>query len=160
MRSPSYSGSESLRVLMVASADRVCALPLTHVRETMRPLPVERIAGAPEFVLGLSVIRGKAVPVVDLALLLGASRSEGAARRFLTLELGERDVALAVGDVLGVRELDTSQLSALPPLVDGAQAEMVEALGTLDAQLLRVLRAASVLPDSTWAALSGREAQP
>lgn len=126
----------------------------------MRPLPVERIAGTPEFVLGLSVIRGKAVPVVDLGLLLGASRPESAARRFLTLELGERDVALSVGDVLGVRALDPEQLSALPPLVDGAQAEMIEALGTLDAQLLCVLRAASVFPESTWAALSSPEAQP
>lgn len=147
-------------MLMVASAGRVCALPMAHVRETMRPLPVERFPGAPEFVLGVSVIRGRAVPVVDLSLLLGAARPESAARRFVTLRLEPRDVALSVSDVLGVGELDPGQLSALPALVDSARAELIEALGTLDARLLRVLRAASILPESTWAALSGPEAAP
>lgn len=147
-------------MLMVVSAGRVCALPLAHVRETMRPLPVERFPGAPEFVLGLSVIRGANVPVVDLGLLLGAERPESAARRYVTLKLEARDVALSVGDVLGVRALDPGQLSTLPPLVDSARCELIEALGTLDAQLLRVLRASSVLSESAWAALSAPEAPP
>jgi purine-binding chemotaxis protein CheW len=145
---------------MVASAGRICALPMAHVRETMRPLPVERFPGAPEFVLGLSMIRGANVPVVDLALLLGAEQPERSARRYVTLKSGERDVALSVADVLGVRALESSSLSRLPPLVDSARSDMIEALGTLDAQLLRVLRAASVLSEAAWAALSASKASP
>lgn len=143
---------------MVASAGRICALPMAHVRETMRPLPVAQFPGAPEFVLGLSVIRGANVPVVDLALLLGAEGPERSARRYVTLNLGERDVALSVAEVLGVRALERGGLSALPPLVESARSDMIEALGTLDAQLLSVLRAASVLSESTWAALSASKA--
>ncbi|HZE91839.1 MAG TPA: chemotaxis protein CheW, partial [Rhizobacter sp.] len=62
---------------------RLCALPLSHVVETMRPLPTETIAGAPDFVCGLAVIRGAPVPVVDLARLLGATDTQ--ARRFVTV---------------------------------------------------------------------------
>lgn len=48
----------------------LCALPLAHVVETLRPLPVRGLAGAPSFVLGLALLRGQAVPVVDAAQLL------------------------------------------------------------------------------------------
>ena len=45
-----------------------CALPLEHVSETMRPLPVEPIAGVISPVAGVAIIRGGPVPVVDVAL--------------------------------------------------------------------------------------------
>ena len=154
--SPTHSNlrSASLRVLMVASAGRSCALSLVHVREIMRPLPVERFAEAPAFVLGVSVIRGASVPVVDLGLLLGAERSAGAAEgRYVTLKLDGGDVALSVGEVVGISDLPASELSALPGLVDGAGAGVIEALTTLDARLLRVLRASSVLSEAARAAL-------
>jgi hypothetical protein len=36
----------------------------------MRPLPVEFVGGAPEFVSGLSIVRGVTLPVVDTGSLL------------------------------------------------------------------------------------------
>ena len=51
--------------------DRLCALSLGHVVETMRPLPIEPLAAAPHFVLGLATIRGSQVPVVDAGRLIG-----------------------------------------------------------------------------------------
>jgi hypothetical protein len=46
---------------------RLCALALESVLETMRPLPIEPLAGVPEFVRGLPVIRGTPLPVIALA---------------------------------------------------------------------------------------------
>src|SRR6185436_6230529 len=43
----------------------LCALPLEHVEETMRPLAIEAIAGGPAFVRGLAVVRGAPIPAVD-----------------------------------------------------------------------------------------------
>ena len=44
----------------------LAALPLEHVVETMRPLPVEPLGDAPRFILGLSIVRGEPIPVVDV----------------------------------------------------------------------------------------------
>jgi purine-binding chemotaxis protein CheW len=128
---------------------RLCALPLGHVQETLRPLPVEPVAGAPPFVLGLCVIRGAAVPVVDTAQLLGQASGGGSAAgeaRFVTLEVEQRPVALAVDAVLGVRPVPAGTLQALPPLLQQAAGDVVAAIGRLDAQLLLVLRSARLLP--------------
>jgi purine-binding chemotaxis protein CheW len=158
--SPSHVDSKRLQVLVVASAGRACALPIRHVREIMRPLPIEPFKAAPAFVLGVSVIRGATLPVVDLALLLGAERTHSSRGRYVTLKLDSRDVALSVGEVFGIRELHESELQTLPGLVDNGASGLVESLSTHDSHLLRVLRAASVLPPETWAALAGVEATP
>jgi hypothetical protein len=45
----------------------------------------------------------------------------------------------------------------MPPLLREAQADVVEAIGVLDAQLLLVLRASRILPEEVWRTLSTRE---
>jgi purine-binding chemotaxis protein CheW len=147
--------ASATRSLVVRVQSRVCAVPLIHVLETMRPLPVEPIAGVPSFVRGVSIIRGVVTPVVDLAAILGMPG--GGAERFVTLRLGDRQVALSVGAVLGVRELDASEIQELPPLLRGTSQDVVETLGTLDEEVLTVLRAGWELPDEVWRALAAEE---
>ncbi len=131
-------------------------MPVGLVIETMRPLAVEPLAGMPYFVRGLSVIRGIPTPVVDAGELL-ATRENSGATRFVTLRAGERQVALAFEAVLGVRNLSGALLEDLPPLLRDAGAELVSAVGTLDAELLIVLRSARILPDEAWRTLGSRE---
>lgn len=131
---------------------RVCALPLDAVLETMRPQPIEPIAGAPGFVSGLSIIRGEAVPVIALAGLLGVEGAQP--RRFVTLRGGRHPVAIAVDDVLGVRPLE-GELSELTPLAGAVANHLVRAIGTLDAQLLFVLETARLVPDAVFDLVEG-----
>ncbi len=146
------------QTLVVRVRARVCAVPLTHVVETMRPLPVEAVAGMPSFVRGVSIIRGLPTPIVDLGVVLGVPHCGGGsgAERVVTLRLGDRQVALSVDSVLGVRDLDLSKLQQLPPLLQGASSDVIEAIGTLDEQFLLVLREVSELPGEVWQALSSR----
>jgi purine-binding chemotaxis protein CheW len=150
------SAPSGSRVLIVAVQAGACALPLMHVVETMRPRPIEPISCALSFVRGISIIRGAPTPVVDLGALLGTSN--GAPGRFVTLRLGDRQVALAVDTVVGVREFDALTIQKLPPLLGGASKEIIEAIGTLDEQMLIVLRAGWRLPDAVWQAVAAREA--
>ncbi len=129
----------------------LCALPLECVIETTRPLPVKPVAGTADFVLGLSIIRGSAVPIVDAGRLLSGARSSPT--RFVMLRVGERRVGLAVDSVLGVRSVGSVALGELPPLMRGADAEVVSAIGALDAGLLLVLSAARIVPGELLASL-------
>lgn len=130
---------------------RICALPLANVIETMRPLPTERISGAPDFVLGLSIVRGAPAPVVDSGRLL--TGVPVAAARFVILRVGARRVALAVESVLGVGAVDRDSLADLPPLLHGSDAEVATAVGALDSELLLVLAAARMVPDELLAGI-------
>ena len=133
--------------LLVRAGPRTCAIPLASVVETMRPLPVAALPGAPPFVAGAAVVRGEPVPVVDLDALLGGPG--GAASRFVTVRAGDRVTALAVAAVVGVGELPAA---APRRLLGAADAGAVEALGARDGHLLVVLRAAQLVPDHVHAA--------
>lgn len=133
-------------VLLVRAGARLCGLPVAAVSETMRPLPVAPVAGAPAWVRGVAVVRGEPLPVVDLAALLGGTAEE-AAGRFVAIRAGGRAAALAVGAVLGVARLDPAGARTLP-LVRDACAGALESLRTLDGDLLVVLGAARLVPDA------------
>jgi purine-binding chemotaxis protein CheW len=126
----------------------ICALPLSDVVETMRPLPIEPLAGAPPFVLGVAIIRGVPTPVVDTGKFLGVP--ETCPTRFVTAKVAGRITALAVDAVLGVRALPRASLSELPPLLRDVSAESVMALGVLDASLLLLLETSRMVPEPVW----------
>ncbi len=136
--------------LLVRVARRVCVLPLGDVIEVMRPQPLVALAGAPDYVRGLAVLRGAATPVLDLAALLDG-RPSAAPRRLVLVRAGARRVALAVTEAIGVRgSLPASE--ALPPLVRDA-ALALEAVGTIDHELMLVLAAARLVPEAQWRSL-------
>jgi purine-binding chemotaxis protein CheW len=137
---------------------RLCALPLATVLETMRRLPIEPLAGAPAFVLGLSVIRGAPVPVIDLARLL-ANASGADAERLVMVRTGVRQVALAVAAVIGIRALPAATAHELPPLMRETDAAPVSAIGALDTELLHVLQSVQLLPDEVWRAIDAEAAR-
>lgn len=139
------------RFLVCRVSGRPCALPIEHVVETMRPLPVESLAGAPSFVRGVAVVRGVPLPVVDVGELLAGTESEPT--RFVVVKTSDRAVALAVDSVLGVRTLAEDSLRALPSLLGDAREQLVGALGHLDAELLLVLRSARCVPEAVWSSL-------
>jgi len=129
----------------------VCALPLGQVIETLRPLPVEPLAGAPHFVCGISILRGVPVPVVDLGQLLAAEPVQPS--RFVALRTGLHTVAIAVETVLGVRALAGETASKLPPLLRSAASDVIRSLGSLDRELLLVLDSGKLVPDELLARL-------
>jgi purine-binding chemotaxis protein CheW len=147
--------STRIPAFIVTAGACACAIPVQHVVETMRPLPIERIPGAPAFVRGVSVIRGMPVPVVDLNTLLSPGASSSAScGRFVIIRVGVRRIALAVERVVGLKELDETQIGEMPPLLHDLGADLVEAIGTDDAQLLIVLRASRIIPEEIWATLA------
>lgn len=132
-------------LLSVLAGGQRAGIPLASVREIMRPLPIAAVANTPHFVLGLSIVRGISVPVVDLGALLGEASQGHAFGRFVRLELGARSVALAVERVNGVVEIAPATLASMPPLLSRAASELVDALALQDSALLLVLKTARLV---------------
>jgi purine-binding chemotaxis protein CheW len=144
---------ENVRFLLCQIGSAIGALALEHVREVMRPLPIGPLDGMPPFVLGLAIVRGAPTPVIDAGRLLGVISTPSAAR-FVLLKLGERRAALAVDAVLDVRSMPPGTLADIPPLLRDTESDHLSAIGALDKELLIVLEAARLIPESVWHAMS------
>ena len=143
-------------VLVVVAGSKNWAIPVVHVIESMRLPRVEAITGAPSFLLGLTVIRGESVPVVQLGSLFG-DVGKATSQRLVSLRVGQRTVAIAVAAVVGVADLDMATMAELPPLLREARLDAVEAIGVRDDELLLVLRATRLVPEAVWGALAKRQ---
>lgn len=139
--------------------ERLCALPVSSVEESLRPLRIAPLGGTAPFVVGVTTLRGEATPVIDLALLLTGT-AEAVPRRWVAVRAGDRRVALSVSDVLGVFAMDESMLADLPGLLSGAAAEHVESVARLDDDLVLVLRAGHLLPEETVTLLTSEPGEP
>lgn len=131
--------------LLCRAGLHLCALPVEQIAEVMRPLPVEPLADAPPFVRGVAVIRGAPVPVIDLALLLGQPKA--AITRLITVRAGGRVLALAVGEILGLKRDEEAGAKNMVPLMREAARESVSAIGALDSEALLFLNTLRLLPE-------------
>ena len=153
--SPAPHGAGRVVVLVCRARDLLVALAAEDVVETMRLQPTQPLASVPPFVLGVSIIRGAPVPVVDVGALLGAVEAPNPTR-LVTVRTGARQVALAVEEVLGVRALARGPARDLPPLLTRAGADTIAAVASLDAHLLMVLQATRMIPPPVWDLLEQR----
>lgn len=153
-----HGGVGRQRLLVIRTGANLCAVPLDSVIEVMRALPINPVTSAPNYVRGLCIIRGEAAAVVDAGLLIGSEATQ--CKRLVTVRTGERTIALAAADVLGVQSIAVDDLKDLPPLLHEVGNDAIAAIGTADAELLFFLRAARLVPSGLLDQLFADEAQP
>jgi purine-binding chemotaxis protein CheW len=129
--------------LLCRAGSHQFALPVSHVIETMRMLPIESLVGAPPMVRGLCIIRGAPTPVVDSALIFDDHPTR--CERLVTARTGKRTIAFATEAVVGVRSITADELEQLPPLLSNVQT--IAAVRPLDGELVFLLQIARVVPD-------------
>ncbi|GAA0807711.1 chemotaxis protein CheW [Spirilliplanes yamanashiensis] len=147
--------------LVFRAGGLLAALRLADVAEAMRPLPTRPLAGTAPYVLGLTILRGRPAPVVDVARLLAGETAEPT--RFVAARTGRGLVALATGPVLGVRrhltDDDTGEaVQQNTALLGPAPGRLVEAIGTLAGEPLFLLRGLGMVPDEVWSAVQDTDA--
>lgn len=142
--------------LLCRTGTILSALPIEHVIEIMRMLPLEQLAGAPRYVRGVSIIRGAPVPVVDVGLIIGGEIVPST--RLVAIRAARRTIALAVDEVIGITGIAADAFGRLPPLLQQAAADTVSAIGALDSELLVFLRTGRLVPEDVLAKLDAEGA--
>jgi len=110
---PEAAAAEAAQVPGVAMVlfrigSRWCAVRAGDVREIALKGQVSRVPGAPPYVVGVALLRGRLVPVVQLETLLDAeARGEPPSTlpRMIVVSCGEDEVALVAEQAHGVVEL-------------------------------------------------------
>lgn len=143
------TASEVTSLLLVSAGSQLCAVPIEHVVEIMRPLDAAPMAGMPKFLLGIAIIRGSPVPVVSLGEILGV-RGEIAIERYVLVVLGNRKIAIAVEKVLDVVRVEGSFLQRLPNLLKEFDREFLANVGVKDERLFVVLEVTRIITDEMW----------
>jgi purine-binding chemotaxis protein CheW len=91
-------------------------LPVEQVREILRWAEPRPVASELPSMRGVIGLRGRLVPVHDLATLLGVATSapRPAAAKLAIVDAGDEPAALLVDDVVEVLRVDVAQLEPVP----------------------------------------------
>ena len=131
------------------------AVNVAQVQEIVRLSTLTRVPHAPPYVEGVVNLRGRIVPVVDLARRFELPpRERTKATRVIIAAVGGRTVGMLVDAVTEVLRLPDEAVDAAPQLLqDGIRAEFVTGIGKLDGRLLIMLDLARVLSGEETLAL-------
>jgi purine-binding chemotaxis protein CheW len=122
------------------------SLPVTHVREILRVTSITRVPHAPNPVRGVTNMRGRVLPVVDLRTRLGMPSKEiEGASRILVAESKGRLIGLLVDAVQQVIRLSRSQVQPPPPDVMTTQSDYILGVYHLQETLVILLVVDKVL---------------
>jgi purine-binding chemotaxis protein CheW len=107
------------------------AMPVEHVIEVADLGPLRAVPGARPELLGVRNIRGHVLPVVDLALLLGVTRTMPP-RRLLVAEAAGQRACFAIDEVTEVGEMAEPAEEAESDLLTGATLAGGDLVGIID----------------------------
>jgi purine-binding chemotaxis protein CheW len=151
--------SELDQYLTFTLGDELFALDIASVREILDDTNITRIPRTPEFMRGVLNVRGHAVPVVDLRLKFGMSRSEMTVNTCVIItevEMeGERAILGALADsVQEVVEMPPSQIDPAPRMGAAIDVQFIKGMGKRNDRFIIILDIDRVFSAQELAAVS------
>jgi purine-binding chemotaxis protein CheW len=116
------------------------ALPIEQVHEIIRYDEPRSVASPIPWVRGVISLRGRIVPVYDLASRLGLDSEISETTKIVIVESGDETVGVIVDEVeevLTVEEVDFEE-------VPGADSELIEAIAKLGDRLVVLLKPSTI----------------
>lgn len=123
-----------------------CLLELAWVREVQRLRDLVPLPLAAPHLIGLAAWRGRMLPVLDLAPLLGLAGELPAPRQLLVLGRGAPSAALAVTDIQGLQHLQATDTDRRAGALEGLRPDIVRGLDAEGRLLIDGARVASLHP--------------
>jgi purine-binding chemotaxis protein CheW len=135
------------------------AVDIGKVREVLEFTSLTRLPRAPAFLRGMINLRGSVVPVIDLRLKFGMSRTEKTVDTCVIItEIpldGEQTVLGALADsVQEVIELDTAQIEPPPRMGTRVGIDFIRGMGKRENDFLIILDIEKVLSEQEMRAVA------
>jgi purine-binding chemotaxis protein CheW len=129
-------GQITTRQLVVFSlGDEEYALPITQVHEIIRYTEPRSVASDVDWVRGVISLRGKIVPVYDLASRLGFASERKENQKIVIVETATDMAGVVVDDVEEVLTVEDGQIEDVP----SAGTDTIESIAKIDDRLVILL---------------------
>ncbi|MBF0189936.1 MAG: chemotaxis protein CheW [Magnetococcales bacterium] len=112
----------------------VFAIDISKIKEVLEFSAVTKIPRTPDFMCGVINLRGSVVPVVDLRLKFGMSKSEKTVNTCIIIidviqEEGTTVIGAMADSVKEVVELDPNQIEPAPKIGTGLRTDFIRGMG-------------------------------
>ncbi len=141
--------SSARQLVVFTLAGEQYALPIAHVQEIIRYTQPRPVASSDCRVRGVLNLRGRIVPVYDLAACLGVTTEVSVQSKIVIVEAGGETTGVIVDEVDEVLTLEQQHFEEAP----GADATLVESIAKLGDRLVVLLALATIFHGDALAAV-------
>lgn len=136
--------TETRQYLTFKLGDEIFALDVAQVREILDYTTITKVPQTPEYMRGVINLRGSVVPVVDMRLKFGMSRTERTVNTCIqvvevTLDNERTVLGALVDSVQEVFELEPDQVEPAPRIGTRLRTDFIKGMGKRDNQFLMIL---------------------
>jgi purine-binding chemotaxis protein CheW len=136
--------TETTQYLTFKLDEEVFALDVAKVREILEYTTVTKVPRTPDFMRGVINLRGSVVPVIDLRLKFGMSRTEQTVNTcIIVTEVGMDDETILLGaladSVQEVNEMEPEQIEAAPHVGTRLNTDFIKGMGKQDSNFVMIL---------------------
>jgi purine-binding chemotaxis protein CheW len=147
------SNDPPLQLVVFSLGEEEYALPIRHVQEIIRYTEPRSVVSDAAWIRGVIGLRGKIVPIYDLAARLGLV-VDSESGKIVIVETGAEQVGVMVDDVEEVLTVSIDQLEEVP----SAGAACIQAIAKVGDRLVVLLDPDGILADEREAAAAGAAA--
>jgi purine-binding chemotaxis protein CheW len=124
--------------------DEVFALDISKVREVLDFTTVTKVPRTPEFMRGVINLRGSVVPVVDLRLKFGMTRTESSVNTCIiitevTVDNDTTVLGTLADSVQEVLDLEPGSIAPAPKIGTKLKTEFIKGMGRRDDRFIIIL---------------------
>lgn len=116
------------------------ALPIQQVHEIIRYTQPRSVASHTDWVRGVISLRGRIVPVYDLAARLGVTSELTEQTKIVIVETDSEVAGVIVDDVEEVLTVEDEQIEEVP----GADASLIESIAKINDRLVVLLKPSTI----------------
>ena len=136
--------NETAQYLTYKLADEVFALDIAKVREVLDYTTVTKVPQTPQFMCGVINLRGSVVPVIDMRLKFGMSKTEQTVNTCIIiteviLEEESTVIGALADSVQEVLDLGPEQIEPAPKIGTGLNTDFIKGMGKQDDQFIIIL---------------------
>jgi purine-binding chemotaxis protein CheW len=134
------------QVVVLELAGEAYGVEIGRVEEIIRMQAITRIPNGPAFIEGVTNLRGRVIPVLDLRKRFGLPSSDATRRsRIVVGELGEHTVGLVVDGVSEVLLVGSDAVEPPSTLVTSADSAFLRGVAKLEERLILLLDLSRIL---------------
>ena len=120
---------DTREMLVFVLAGEAYALDLEFISESIDLQNITRIPSTPAFLTGLTNIRGRIIPVLDLKQFFHLKQTGiSASTKIIVLSHGKREIAIQADAIMDTQWIDAASIGSMPYADQGIASEFVEGI--------------------------------
>jgi purine-binding chemotaxis protein CheW len=136
---------EEAEILAFKIANEEYAIRITDLQEVLRFQRITAVPRAPKYLRGITSLRGKILPVIDLKDRLGLTEENAGKQKIIVISGKKEALGALVGAVLGVFRFPAGELLPPPSTLTDEEKKFIEGVIKMDNKFIPILKVDEIL---------------